>query len=152
MSEFVSPMLRNGIDLVSVVRLRSIMERTPAFAEKVFTEGEVAYCDKQAYPHIHFAARFAAKEAAIKALGLGLAEIGIDRVLKEIEVVRDHGPPRLVLHGRAAERARRLEILETTLSLTHTDEHAMASVVMLGRTNGHDRDPDDTHQNGTESS
>jgi len=122
--------LLHGVDLVSVERLKGILQRTPAFSERVFSEAERAYCEAQAEPTIHFAARFAAKEAAIKALGLGLTSVGIDGLLRMIHVERDQGPPRLVLEGRAAERARELGVAETALSLTHTDDHALASVVM----------------------
>jgi holo-[acyl-carrier protein] synthase len=126
------PRLYHGVDLVSVARLQEVMDRNPAFVERAYTEGERAYCDAKAHPHIHYAARFAAKEAALKALGVGLSPIGIDRVLLEIEVEREVGPPRLALHGRMAEAAKRLGIFEVSLSLSHTEEQAVASVVMMG--------------------
>lgn len=133
MSSEASPRLFHGIDLVDVARLGEIMARTPAFRERVFTAGERAFCDGKAHPAIHFAARFAAKEATVKALGLGLAPVGVDGVLQTIEVEREAGPPRLVLTGKAAERAEALGVYDIALSLTHTDAHAIASVVMMGR-------------------
>jgi holo-[acyl-carrier protein] synthase len=126
------PILRHGVDLVSVERFREALERTEGFEARVFTERERAYCRKQADPTIHFAARFAAKEALLKALGTGLAGIGLHTGLHEVEVVRDEsGAPRLVLTGRAAKIAAELGAGEPALSLTHTKENAVASVVLL---------------------
>jgi holo-[acyl-carrier protein] synthase len=126
-----APTVRHGIDVVQVDRLRGVIERTPRFEEQVFTEGERAYCRKMADPWPHFAARFAAKEATLKALRRGLFEGGADRALREIEVVREEGAPRLVLHGTIAKAAERAGFASATLSLTHDGGIAMASVVWL---------------------
>ena len=131
MSDVRIPRLHHGIDLTEVERMRQAMSRGNAFEERVFTEGERAYCHGQAFPVIHFAARFAAKEAALKALGLGLGAIGVARSLQDIETVRDEGPPRLLLRGKPLAVAERLGVVQTVLSITHTDEHAIASVVMM---------------------
>ena len=74
-----------GVDIVEIERMRRILERTPSFARKVFSEAERAYCDGKAQPEVHYATRFAAKEAVVKALGTGFSEgIGV----RDIEVRR----------------------------------------------------------------
>ncbi len=123
------PPLLHGIDLVHVPRLREVIEGNPAFEAGVFTEGERAYCRRRADPWPHFAARFAAKEAVLKALRRGLATEGPDRALLEIEVAREEGPPRLVLTGGVRRLAERARLDVPALSLSHAGEHAIASVV-----------------------
>jgi holo-[acyl-carrier protein] synthase len=117
-----------GIDLVEVQRVRQMLEKHgQRFKERTFTPGEIAYCDSCADPAMHYAARFAAKEAAAKALGTGLWSEGVNWT--DIEVVREpSGRPRLVLHGMALTHASGAECL---VSLTHTRDLAMAQV-MLG--------------------
>jgi holo-[acyl-carrier protein] synthase len=110
--------------------------RHDRFAERVFTAGERAYCESRPDPAPHFAARFAAKEAALKALGLGIQGLGVDAVLQGVEVVREEGPPRLLLTGRAQRRARELGVRATALSLAHDGDTAIASVVMWAGTGG----------------
>jgi holo-[acyl-carrier protein] synthase len=127
----MSPRVRHGVDLVDVPRLRAAMERHARFEEEVFTEGERAYCRRRPDPWPHFAARFAAKEAVLKALGTGLFGGGVDRALREVEVVREGGPPRLVLHGGTARAAARAGFAEPAISLSHDGDRAIASVVWL---------------------
>lgn len=118
-----------GIDIVEVGRMKSILERTPSFAERVFSPDERAYCDKSAIPATHYALRFAAKEAIVKALGTGFADgIGV----RDIEVVRaKSGRPIAKLSGRALEIANDQGVREVSISLsyTHTDAVACAMVV-----------------------
>ena len=123
------PPLLHGIDLVHVPRMREVIEGNPAFEAGVFTEGERAYCRRRADPYPHFAARFAAKEAVLKALHQGLSTEGPDRALLEIEVAREEGPPRLVLSGGVRRLAERARLDVPALSLAHAGEHAIASVV-----------------------
>ncbi|MCA1963237.1 MAG: holo-ACP synthase [Prosthecobacter sp.] len=120
-----------GIDLVEVGRIRSLLERHgQRFKERTFTEGEMAYCDHCADPAMHYAARFAAKEAAAKALGTGLWSQGVD--WRQLEVVREpSGKPHLVLHGEAAEHAKRMGSQGCLLSITHTQVLAMAQVILV---------------------
>lgn len=125
------PRLLHGVDLVHVPRLRAALERHAAFEARVFTAKERAYCRTHPDPVPHLAARFAAKEAALKALGLGITGLGVDAALLGVEVVRAGGPPTLCLSGRAARAARRLGVVESTLSLSHDGDTALASVVML---------------------
>jgi holo-[acyl-carrier protein] synthase len=120
------------VDLVHVPRIRAVMERQPRFEEEIFTEGERAYCRRRADPFPHFAARFAAKEAALKALRRGIFGGGVDRGLREVEVVRGEGAPRLVLHGNALRLAERGGWSVADVSLTHDGDLAMASVILLG--------------------
>lgn len=118
-----------GVDLVEIDRIRRILARTPRFALRVFTEGEAAYCTERADPAIHFAARFAAKEAAVKALGTGFSE-GIG--FKDVEVVRDSkGRPSLLLHGRAAEKAAQMGVIDMPLSMSHTENDAVACAIAI---------------------
>jgi holo-[acyl-carrier protein] synthase len=126
-----APALRHGIDVVQVERLRGVMERSPRFEEEVFTEGERAYCRRRPDPWPHFAARFAAKEATLKALKRGIFGEGVDRALREVEVVREEGAPRLVLHGATAKAAERAGFASPALSLSHDGGIAMASVVWV---------------------
>jgi holo-[acyl-carrier protein] synthase len=107
-----------GIDLIEIERVERALERRPRLAERLFTEGELAYANERARPGRHLAARFAAKEAVIKALGEPLP-------LREIEVVGGR-PPALRLHGRAADVAGDSEI---SISLTHSRESAAAVAI-----------------------
>ena len=119
-----------GIDLVEVGRIRDMLTRHgDRFKERTFTPGEIAYCDSCADPAIHYAARFAAKEAAAKALGTGLWAEGVD--WKDFEVTRaDNGRPGLQLHGAAASHAAALGVRRAHLSLSHTRELAIAQVIL----------------------
>lgn len=116
-----------GIDLVEIPRIRDLLAKHgQRFKERTFTAGEIAYCDSCADPAMHYAARFAAKEAAAKALGTGLWAEGV--VWTDLEVVRgEHGKPALVLHGAAQTHAHGGTCL---VSLTHTKELAMAQVIL----------------------
>jgi holo-[acyl-carrier protein] synthase len=119
-----------GIDLVEVVRIRALLQRHgDRFKERTFTPGEIRYCDSCVNPAMHYAARFAAKEAASKALGTGFAE-GVGWT--DIEVLRsDSGCPDILLHGAAAEKATELGITKMLVSLTHTAETAAAQVIAV---------------------
>lgn len=120
-----------GIDLVEVARIRTLLERHgQRFKERTFTVGEIAYCESCADPAMHFAARFAAKEAAAKAIGTGLWAQGVD--WRQIEVAREEsGRPLLLLHADARAHAERLGSTGSLLSLTHTQELAMAQVILV---------------------
>lgn len=121
--------LGHGVDLVAISRIREILEKKDSgFESRVFSAGEIAYCRRKADPYPHFAARFAAKEAYGKALGLGLGPSG-DFV--EIEVVHgESGAPELRLHGRAAELFAQKGGQMIFLSLSHEGDTAMASVIL----------------------
>ena len=109
-----------GIDLIEIERVERALERRPRLAERLFTEAELEYAADRARPGRHLAARFAAKEAVLKALGArGLAG-------REIEVIAGE-PPRIRLSGRAAEAADRRSV---AISLTHSRENAAAVAVV----------------------
>jgi holo-[acyl-carrier protein] synthase len=115
-----------GADLVDVARLRRTLERTPGLVARLFTEGERAYAEARADPTERYAARFAAKEAVMKALGVGLGAVG----WHEIEVVRGpSGQPFVVLTGRAAALADDRGIGSWLLTLSHTATVAEAIAV-----------------------
>jgi holo-[acyl-carrier protein] synthase len=118
-----------GIDLVEIGRIQQSMDRYgQRFLNRVYTSAEQAYCKRKRKAGESFAARFAAKEAAAKALGTGIS-YGVNWL--EIEVVREPGQrPTIQYHGRAAEIAARLGVAHAALSLTHTADLAMASVVL----------------------
>ena len=125
----MSEEIRHGVDLVEVARIRRIVEENPAFEQGVFTAEEIAYCRRHADPWPHFAARFAAKEAVLKALKRGLVTTGPDDALKAVEVIRGEGAPRLRLYGPVAKMARALGLGQPEVSLTHAGDFALASVV-----------------------
>ena len=122
-----------GIDLVEVPRMQKILRRWgDRFTARVYTPEEIAYCRGKALPAIHFAARFAAKEAALKALGLGLG-MGLD--LREVGVARNNaGLPRLAFTERGLRMLGERSICRTHLSMTHTRELALAMVIMETQT------------------
>ena len=122
-------MIGMGTDLVEVPRFRLALERRAKLAERLFSDGERGYAQRAVDPTIRLAARFAAKEAVMKALGVGLGAFK----LRDVEVVkRPGGAPELVLTGRAAELAEKLGVRDWRLSLTHTDTMAMAVALALG--------------------
>lgn len=98
------------------------------FMRRVFTDGEIEYCTRRRFPASHFAGRWAAKEAAMKALGTGHAR-GV--LWRDIEVVRRGGPPQLQLHGAAARHAARLGVKRAIVSITHCETLAIAQVMLL---------------------
>ena len=123
----------SGIDLVEIARIRQSMERFGSrFLERVFTGSEQAYCLRKRNAAESLAARFAAKEAAAKALGTGISR-GVNWL--EIEVIREPGGrPSIRFRGRAAEIAEQMGVAQVALSLTHTASLAMASVILESRT------------------
>ncbi len=119
--------LRTGVDLLEISRLREAVARHgERFMARIFTPLEREQCGEN-YPSL--AARFAAKEAVAKALGTGLGDVSFT----DIEIVRGpNGAPNLKLYGRALEVATELKLSEWAISLSHTHEHAVASVVAQG--------------------
>ncbi len=118
-----------GVDIVDIARMRAILKRTPAFKERVFTEAERAYCESTPVPEAHYATRFAAKEAVVKALGTGFSQ-GI--WVRDVEVVRGtSGRPRIALTGRAKERAAEIGVRDLPVSLSFTHTEAVACVIAI---------------------
>jgi holo-[acyl-carrier protein] synthase len=118
-----------GIDIAEVPRIRqSIARFGDRFLRRIYTAGEIRYCDSKANRVERYAARFAAKEAAMKALGTGWSH-GVRWV--DCEVVRmPGGRPTIVFHGKAGEVAARLGVKNAALSLSHTAEQAIAQVIL----------------------
>jgi holo-[acyl-carrier protein] synthase len=118
-----------GIDLVENARIQHSLERFgERFLHRVFTEGEIAYCQSMKFPERHFAARFAAKEAVSKAFGTG---IGKAMGWREIDVQRkETGEPFVILSGKAKELAEQRNVSSVWISLSHTDHYAAATIVI----------------------
>lgn len=121
-------MIGIGTDLVEIERFRTALERTPGIKDRTFTEAEQIYADQRHDPTERYAVRWAAKEAVMKAMGVGLGEVA----MIDIEVARaDNGAPSIVLHETAAARASELGITEFKITLTHTEFLAQAIAVAL---------------------
>ena len=119
-----------GFDATDIPRVAETYAKYgERFLRRVFTDGEIAYCMRRRDPVPHFAGRFAAKEAAMKALGTGHSR-GV--LWKDVEVVRLGGPPQLRLHGGAARRASEMRVEKSLLTITHSEMLAMAQVLLLG--------------------
>jgi holo-[acyl-carrier protein] synthase len=119
-----------GLDATDIDRITATISRFgDRFVTRIFTADEIAYCTRRHTPAIHFAGRFAAKEAAMKALGTGHSR-GV--LWRDIEIVRRGGPPRLQFHGGASRRFREMGGRSSLLTITHSDDLAMAQVLILG--------------------
>jgi holo-[acyl-carrier protein] synthase len=126
----VSTVVGVGVDLCEVERLRRTLARTPGFATRVYTDAERETCGRRRDPAEGLAARFAAKEAVLKALGTGL-RMGVN--WREIEVRRAHGQaPMVVLSGRCRALAEARGADRVLVSLTHDGDYALAQVVLVG--------------------
>lgn len=118
-----------GVDIVEIERMRLALDRHPRIRERIFSAEERAYCDKRNRPEVHYAMRFAAKEAVLKALGTGFSN-GIR--FTDVQVLRDdRGRPLPKLSGRAEELAREACVVELHLSLSFTHTNAVASAVAI---------------------
>jgi holo-[acyl-carrier protein] synthase len=118
-----------GIDIIEVGRIREVLLRTPRFAERVFTSAERAYCETRgAVAAQHYAARFAAKEAMLKALQTGWRG-GIS--WRDVEIAsQENGAPYILLHGQVKELFENSGATTAHLSMSHTSEHAIAEVIL----------------------
>jgi holo-[acyl-carrier protein] synthase len=125
----VSTIIGLGIDATDISRVAAMIEKYgERFLQRVFTEREIAYCMRRREPAIHFAGRFAAKEAAMKALGTGHTQ---NVLWRGVEVVRGGGPPRLEFHGGAQRRFDALGAGRSLLTITHSDALAIAQVMLF---------------------
>lgn len=117
-----------GVDIVEIDRMAEALRRRPRLKERLFSEEERVYCDKRSKPEVHYALRFAAKEAVLKALGTGFSGMNFT----DVEVVREaSGRPVPKLSGRAAAKAAELGVVEMHLSLSFTHTTAVASAVAI---------------------
>ena len=119
-------MLSTGVDIIEIKRIAAVLERYgDRFLRRIYTVGELEYCRGRPSK---LASRFAAKEATMKALGTGVRGVG----WKDIEVVRaPSGAPSIQLHGRAQARAERLGVVEISISMSDSQDNAVAFVVTL---------------------
>ena len=123
--------LATGIDIESIARIDQMLQRYgDRFLRRVFTDDEVAYSLRRRFPAQHLAGRFAAKEAAMKALGTGRAR-GV--LWRDVEVVRVSGPPQLRFHGGASRHSDAMGAKDSLLTITHSGDVALAQVLLLGR-------------------
>jgi holo-[acyl-carrier protein] synthase len=119
-----------GMDATEIPRVeRVIADYGDRFLRRIFTAGEIDYCSARRRSAQHYAARFAIKEAAMKALGTGRSR-GV--LWRDIEVVRKGGPPHLRFHGGAARRFEAIGGRSSAITITHTDTLALAQVILLG--------------------
>ena len=126
----MSTIIGLGLDATDIPRIADTIARHgDRFLQRIFTEGEIEYCQRRRVSAIHFAGRFAAKEAAMKALGTGHSH-GV--LWRDIEVVRHGGPPKLQFHGGAARRFALMKGQSSLLTITHSDALAMAQVLLFG--------------------
>lgn len=123
-----------GTDLIEIARIKAVLDRFPErFRQRCFTEEERAYCDGKAHAAQHFAARFAAKEAAFKAIGTGLRGVG----WRDAHVLRQPGEaPQLEFTGRAFIHFSNIGGTHVHLTLSHSRELAIAHVVVERRSTG----------------
>ena len=116
-----------GVDLADIARVERVLDRYPRFAERCFTDHEREYAFRFAKPARRLAARFAGKEAVMKAMGTGWRRIR----WKEIEITGG-GKPTVRMYGNAAHRARRLGITDVLVTITHTDTAALVMAIAVG--------------------
>ena len=117
-----------GTDIIEVSRIQKVMERDTGFRDKIFTPGEIEYCETKKNKFQHYAARFSAKESFLKAIGTGW-RFGIR--FADIEVYHDElGKPYIRLHGKAKELSADLSISKINVSLSHLKELATAIVIL----------------------
>ena len=122
-----------GVDIVEISKFKKIFTTHKDFVTDIFSDGERDYCMSKKNPHIHFAGRFAAKEASLKALGIGMSGTGIDNTLKEIEVLpAKSGKPVLTFSGWAAKISSKKRINQLTVSISHSENYAVATVILTG--------------------
>lgn len=118
-----------GIDIVEVERIDGILKKwKEKFIKRVYSAGEITYCENKAYPSVHYSARFAAKEAFIKCIGRGIWN---GTKLKDIEVFNiKNGKPELRLHNNIKDMINNSAVTYAHLSISHTDKYATAIVVL----------------------
>lgn len=119
-----------GTDVVEIPRFRSVLARTPRLTNRLFTESERALAAERSDGVPTLAARFAVKEAAMKAMGVGIGAVAFAEI--EVTPAAD-GPPRVIVHGRAAQRAHDLGVEQWWCSLSHAETVAVATVLAVGR-------------------
>jgi holo-[acyl-carrier protein] synthase len=117
-----------GVDIIDVARIKKMVEKGRGFVEKVFTETEISYCGDKYRPGVHYAGRFAAKEAFLKAMGTGLRGT---MAWTDISVENNElGKPGIILAGKTRENFKKNKFQTINLSISHTREYAVAFVII----------------------
>jgi holo-[acyl-carrier protein] synthase len=117
-----------GTDIIEICRVKRVIEKNPAFTSKVYTKGEIAYCESKADPGLSYAARFAVKEAFMKALGTGWNH---EVAFRDIETVTNpDGSPTLVISGATKTAMDKRNIIAMHVSISHEKQYAVACVVL----------------------
>ncbi len=125
-----------GVDIVEISKFKRVFLRNRDLVTDIFSEKERDYCLSKKDPYIHLAGRFAAKEASLKAMGIGMSGRGIDAIFREIEIVPESsGRPRLTFSGWAEKISRKKRINQLTVSISHSDNYAVATVILVGDEN-----------------
>ena len=123
-----------GVDIVEIPKLKQVLLRNDNFISEIFTEKERDYCQSRKDPYQHYAGRFAVKEASLKALGIGMSGTGIDHIFKEIETLPGpSGKPGLSFTGWAEKISKKKKIEQLTVSISHSSDYAVATVILTGR-------------------
>ncbi len=123
-----------GVDIVEISRFNKTFLKNERFVNDIFSEKERTYCETKKNPQIHFAGRFAAKEASLKALGIGMSGAGIDNTFREIEVIQGKsGKPLLSFSGWPEKISNKRNIIQFTVSISHSDSYAVATVILAGQ-------------------
>jgi holo-[acyl-carrier protein] synthase len=136
-----------GIDIVPVSKIKRILLTRPELAGEIFTDREREYCFSRPDPYVHLAGRFAAKEACLKALGTGLSGSGIDGALREIEVTSGgSGRPLLSVSGWTEKIGRRKKIYQYTVSISHSGDFAVASVILTSQKQDEEHGKESSHE------
>ena len=122
-----------GVDIVEINKFKKVFLKNKDFLSDIFTEKERDYCLSRKDPYQHFAGRFAAKEACMKALGIGLSGTGIDHTFQEIETLpHSSGKPQLSVNGWAEKISKKRHIEQFTISISHSEKYAIATVILVG--------------------
>lgn len=122
-----------GVDIVEVSKFRKVFHRHRDLVRDIFTEKEIGYCESKKDPYLHFAGRFAVKEAGLKALGVGMSGTGIDHAFREIETLPGaSGKPRLSFSGWTKKISGKRGINQFTVSISHSSGYAVATVILTG--------------------
>lgn len=122
-----------GVDIVEISKFKKVFLKNKNFVSDIFTKKERKYCLSMKNPSLHFAGRFAAKEAFLKALGRGVFGLGIDHIFQEIEVIQHvSGKPMLSINGWAAKISKKRWISQFTVSISHSSNYAVATVILVG--------------------
>jgi holo-[acyl-carrier protein] synthase len=122
-------LIYQGIDIVEISKFKKVFLNNNALISDIFTEREKGYCLSKRKPYLHLAGRFAAKEATLKALGIGIT--GIDNTFKEIEIIpNSSGKPMLGVKGWVEKISRKKRITQFTVSISHSENYAIAAVIL----------------------